>query len=93
MNFLETGKRPEFAEDSKTRAGKTKKAVNPQADHWPFPAPPRANDSNSRLDHGHAQNGNRFHVVLYRIGLRRLGLRKLHAACQETVRMHRRYMA
>jgi len=70
MNFLETGKRPEFAEASKTRANKTKKAAKPQADHWPFPAPPRANDSNSRLDHRHAQKPSPHFDVLIQLSIK-----------------------
>ena len=70
MNFLETGKRPEFAEASKTRANKTKKAAKPQADHWPFPAPPRANDSNSLPDHGHAQKTRPHFGVLIQLSIK-----------------------
>ncbi|MFT5326338.1 MAG: putative Zn finger protein [Planctomycetaceae bacterium] len=70
MNFLETGKRPEFAEASKTRANKAKKAAKPQVDHWPFPAPPRAIDSSSRLDHGHARKPSPHFDVLIQLSIK-----------------------
>ena len=69
MNFLETGIRPTFTKALKTRASKTKKAAKPQADHWPFPEPPRANDSNSRLDRSHAKEPSPHFDVLIRLSI------------------------
>lgn len=69
MHFLETGKRPAFAKASKTPAIKTKKAAKPRTDRWPFPAPPGANDSNSRLDRGHAKKPRPHFEVLIRLSI------------------------
>ncbi len=69
MNFLETGIRPTFTKASKTRANKAKKAPKPRAGCWPFPAPPSANDSNSRLDRGHAKEPSPHFDVLIQLSI------------------------
>ncbi|MCA9065150.1 MAG: hypothetical protein KDA96_18905 [Planctomycetaceae bacterium] len=68
MNFLETGKRPVFTEAT-TRSNRKKKAADPQTDRWPFPAPPGANDSNSRPDRGQAGKPSPHFDVLIRLSI------------------------
>ena len=68
MNFLETGQRPVFTE-AQTQASRKKKAANPPTDRWPFPAPPGATDSNSRLDRGHAKKPCPHFDVLIRLSI------------------------
>lgn len=70
MHFLETGKRPAFTETSKTRVSGKKKVAMPRTSRWPFPAPPSAKDSNSRLDRSHTKKPSPHFDVLIRLSIK-----------------------